>query len=675
MKKSRLFGVLLSLALMLGLMPGMNLTAYAATSHGITINSAQHGSVSASVNGSAATSAEEGATVTLTASPENGYRLKSISGTYADYPNETIKYGATGGTHFNLTSSKTSNNQWCLWGDGSITITSKDNKTIDRLEITISKKTAQFKKSYLHTQSGEGTLSVTGNTIFVTSINKTGLSIYSSAPGYNYGCYANSVKIYYKDGTSTCTLNISATDDKNVRKFTMPVGIQGNVSITAEFEEVPKYSVTITPGSNMTKTTDSGVASQTDLSGAMKDVVYTANDGYYFPTDYSVTAVNGISVTRNSYTQITVSGTPIADAAISLTAPTAKTDQTAPTELTATKASGSTAADGKISGVTATMEYQIDGATTWTAVGENQTEITGLTAGTYKVRYAGTADKNASPATSVEVGVKEDQTAPTGLSATKASSSTATDGKISGVTSAMEYQIDGATTWTAVGENKTEITGLTTGTYKVRYAGTADKNASPVSTVEVGVKVAPTVTAPTAKTLTYNGQAQELVIAGSTEDGTLYYAVTTENTAPADNLYTTSIPSKTDAGTYYVWYKVQGDDNHNDTTAEKLEVTINAPVFGTPDFTLPASIRTIGDNAFEGAAMTIVDARSCTAIGAEAFKNCANLTQVRIPGNCTIGEGAFDGCGTVFIFAPSESAAESYCRISTNCVFIAEDHS
>jgi len=593
MKKSRLFGVLLSLALMLGLMPGMNLTAYAATSHGITINSAQHGSVSASVNGSAATSAEEGATVTLTASPENGYRLKSISGTYADYPNETIKYGATGGTHFNLTSSKTSNNQWCLWGDGSITITSKDNKTIDRLEITISKKTAQFKKSYLHTQSGEGTLSVTGNTIFVTSINKTGLSIYSSAPGYNYGCYANSVKIYYKDGTSTCTLNISATDDKNVRKFTMPVGIQGNVSITAEFEEVPKYSVTITPGSNMTKTTDSGVASQTDLSGAMKDVVYTANDGYYFPTDYSVTAVNGISVTRNSYTQITVSGTPIADAAISLTAPTAKTDQTAPTELTATKASGSTAADGKISGVTATMEYQIDGATTWTAVGENQTEITGLTAGTYKVRYA----------------------------------------------------------------------------------GTADKNASPVSTVEVGVKVAPTVTAPTAKTLTYNGQAQELVIAGSTEDGTLYYAVTTENTAPADNLYTTSIPSKTDAGTYYVWYKVQGDDNHNDTTAEKLEVTINAPVFGTPDFTLPASIRTIGDNAFEGAAMTIVDARSCTAIGAEAFKNCANLTQVRIPGNCTIGEGAFDGCGTVFIFAPSESAAESYCRISTNCVFIAEDHS
>ena len=78
-------------------------------------------------------------------------------------------------------------------------------------------------------------------------------------------------------------------------------------------------------------------------------------------------------------------------------------------------------------------------------------------------------------------------------------------------------------------------------------------------------KADPTVTAPTPKTLTYTGSAQELVNAGSTEDGTLYYAVTTENVAPTDdNLYTTPIPTKTDAGTYYVWYKVVGDDNHND---------------------------------------------------------------------------------------------------------------
>ena len=90
------------------------------------------------------------------------------------------------------------------------------------------------------------------------------------------------------------------------------------------------YNVTITAGSNMTKTTDSGTASQTGLSGAMTPVVYTADEGYYFPTDYSVDDVNGITVTRNSYTQITVSGTPTADAEITLTAPTAKTTPAAP---------------------------------------------------------------------------------------------------------------------------------------------------------------------------------------------------------------------------------------------------------------------------------------------------------------------------------------------------------
>ena len=108
------------------------------------------------------------------------------------------------------------------------------------------------------------------------------------------------------------------------------------------------------------------------------------------------------------------------------------------------------------------------------------------------------------------------------------------------------------------------------------------------ATKEVAVtinKAAPTVTAPTAKTLTYNGQKQELVNAGSTEDGTLYYAVTTENTAPTDeNLYTTSIPTKTDAGTYYVWYKAEGDANHNDSEPGYVTAVIKAPISATVTF-------------------------------------------------------------------------------------------
>ena len=46
-------------------------------------------------------------------------------------------------------------------------------------------------------------------------------------------------------------------------------------------------------------------------------------------------------------------------------------------------------------------------------------------------------------------------------------------------------------------------------------------------------------------------------------------------TAPADNLYTTSIPTATNAGTYYVWYKVVGDENHSDTAPVCLTVKID----------------------------------------------------------------------------------------------------
>ena len=129
------------------------------------------------------------------------------------------------------------------------------------------------------------------------------------------------------------------------------------------------------------------------------------------------------------------------------------------------------------------------------------------------------------------------------------------------------------------------------GTYTVvvyaRAAGNGNYyNGIKESTVTVTVnKADPTVTAPEAKTLTYTGSEQELVNSGSTTGGTLYYAVTTENTAPMDeNLYTTSIPSKTDAGTYYVWYKVVGDANHNDTEAACVTSMIRGEISQTVTF-------------------------------------------------------------------------------------------
>ena len=108
----------------------------------------------------------------------------------------------------------------------------------------------------------------------------------------------------------------------------------------------------------------------------------------------------------------------------------------------------------------------------------------------------------------------------------------------------------------------------------------------------------------------------------------------------------------------------------------KIEVGETVPPFGEPDFTLPAGLSEIGEEAFEGiAAMTvIVIPDSCRAIGEHAFRDCTNLYQVRIPADCAIGTDAFDGCTTVYIYGTSGSPAHAYCLDPqhANCVFVSE---
>lgn len=91
-------------------------------------------------------------------------------------------------------------------------------------------------------------------------------------------------------------------------------------------------------------------------------------------------------------------------------------------------------------------------------------------------------------------------------------------------------------------------------------------------------------TAPTVKTgLTYTGKAQELVIPGSTTTGTMhYYSLDGKS-------YSTDIPTGIDAKTYTVYYKVVGDDNHEDSPAVELSVTISSKDVTNPTITLSQS--------------------------------------------------------------------------------------
>lgn len=86
--------------------------------------------------------------------------------------------------------------------------------------------------------------------------------------------------------------------------------------------------------------------------------------------------------------------------------------------------------------------------------------------------------------------------------------------------------------------------------------------------------------------LVYNGTTQELLIAeGSVTGGSLQYAIGSDDiSAPSE--YVDSIPSGTDSGNYYVWYKVVGDYNYTDIASACIIVNISPMVVTDPEIVL-----------------------------------------------------------------------------------------
>ena len=139
--------------------------------------------------------------------------------------------------------------------------------------------------------------------------------VYTADPGY-----------YFPEGYSVQGKNgitVTRNDDSQITVSGTPTA-DTQIQLIAPTEKPATYTVTVIPAAYMTRKTDSGLETQSGLTGAMKEVVYTAKDGYYFPESYSVEALNGITVTRNNDSEITVSGTPTADTKIQLIAPTEK---------------------------------------------------------------------------------------------------------------------------------------------------------------------------------------------------------------------------------------------------------------------------------------------------------------------------------------------------------------
>lgn len=116
-----------------------------------------------------------------------------------------------------------------------------------------------------------------------------------------------------------------------------------------------------------------------------------------------------------------------------------------------------------------------------------------------------------------------------------------------------------------------DIVPANAGTYivKASVAATDNYDAAEQTTTFVIAKAAAQVTAPTAKTgLTYNGENQPLVNAGSATGATMAYKLD-------GGEYTSELPIATNAGEYKVYYKFTAEDNYTvDETESQLTVTI-----------------------------------------------------------------------------------------------------
>ncbi len=83
---------------------------------------------------------------------------------------------------------------------------------------------------------------------------------------------------------------------------------------------------------------------------------------------------------------------------------------------------------------------------------------------------------------------------------------------------------------------------------------------------------------PEVKHLTYNGKPQALAAAGEASGGTMQYALGTDSKRKPTDGWSENVPTGTDVGTYHVWYKVVGDSNHSDVTPKYAGATvINEP--------------------------------------------------------------------------------------------------
>lgn len=186
-------------------------------------------------------------------------------------------------------------------------------------------------------------------------------------------------------------------------------------------------------------------------------------------------------------------------------------------------------------------------------------------------------------------------------------------------------------------KNDVKTTG-SVGTVTVIIKSTNYEDITLTVNVNATNKLVPTVTAPTANALTYNGAEQALVTAGKTTGGTMLYRL-------GDSEWSEQLPTAKNAGKYTVWYKVQGDAEYADVAEQSLPVTVAKK---------SVTVTALDKSAYTGS--TAPDLSSPEAdkdykveglLGADTLSGTITLTYAQTPDMSKTGKTAINITGTL----------------------------
>ena len=216
-----------------------------------------------------------------------------------------------------------------------------------------------------------------------------------------------------------------------------------------------------------------------------------------------------------------------------------------------------------------TMQYSLTENGTY-----SQNIPAGTDAGAYTVWYRviGDANHNDTAPASVAVRIGQKPLTITGVTAASKPYDGTTDAGITSVTfdgvnlnRGTDYTVTASFDDASAGNVKNITATVTLMDQAAKNYALEQSNFSATGSI---TKAAPTYTPPTANDLTYNGTAQELFKAGTTQDGTMLYSMSkTSDFLP-------NVPLIRKAGTYTFYYQVRGDGNHTDSDIGTITVTI-----------------------------------------------------------------------------------------------------